>query len=57
MKKVMAGLAVRAMDLSIWAPVSQAATPEKNQFYTIHLVANSNIGDELLLFTCEKHSI
>ncbi|MBJ7985421.1 hypothetical protein [Bacillus cereus] len=53
----MAGLALGTMSLSIWAPVSQAATPEKNQYYTIHLTANSNIGNELLLFTCEKHSI
>ncbi|WP_181149568.1 hypothetical protein [Bacillus sp. MYb209] len=45
------------MGLSIWASVSQAATPEKNQYYTIHLAANLNIGDELLLLTCVKHSI
>ncbi|MBO1626276.1 hypothetical protein [Bacillus arachidis] len=53
----MAGLAVGAMGLSIWASVSQTATPEKNKYYTIHLAATSNIGDEILLFTCEKHSI
>ncbi|EEM14013.1 hypothetical protein [Bacillus pseudomycoides] len=53
----MAGLVVGAIGLSTWVPASQAATPEKNKYYTIHLEANSNIGDEILLFTCEKHSI
>jgi len=31
-KKVMAGLAVGAMSLSIWAPASQAAIPEKHKY-------------------------
>lgn len=42
-KKVMAGLGVGAMSLSIWAPTSEAATPEKNGYYSIHLAANSNL--------------
>ncbi|PEI85369.1 RICIN domain-containing protein [Bacillus pseudomycoides] len=42
-KKIMTGLAAGAMGLSIWAPSSLAATPEKNEYHTIHLAANSNI--------------
>ncbi|USL16640.1 RICIN domain-containing protein [Bacillus thuringiensis] len=42
-KKVMAGLGVGAMSLSIWAPSSEAAAPAKNEYHTIHLAANSNI--------------
>ncbi|PJN58445.1 toxin (plasmid) [Bacillus mycoides] len=42
-KKVMAGLGVGAMSLSIWAPSSQAAAPANNEYHTIHLAANSNI--------------
>ncbi|MGH1329155.1 RICIN domain-containing protein [Bacillus pretiosus] len=41
-KKIMAGLGVGAMSLSIWAPSSEAAAPEKNAYHTIHLAANSN---------------
>ncbi|WIY58879.1 RICIN domain-containing protein [Bacillus arachidis] len=40
-KKVMAGLLVGATSLSIWAPASHAATPEKNQYYNIKLKANT----------------
>lgn len=40
-KKVMAGLLVGATSLSIWAPASQAETPEKNQYYNIKLKANT----------------
>ncbi len=40
-KKVMAGLGVGAMSLSIWAPTSEAAAPEKNEYYSIHLAANT----------------
>ena len=39
-KKVMAGLLVGATSLSIWAPSSEAAAPEKNRYYSIHLKAN-----------------
>ncbi|PJN52682.1 RICIN domain-containing protein [Bacillus mycoides] len=41
-KKVMAGLGVGAMSLSIWAPASQAA-PTNNGYHTIHLAANATI--------------
>ncbi|QWH98156.1 RICIN domain-containing protein [Bacillus mycoides] len=41
-KKVMAGLGVGAMSLSIWAPVSEAA-PANNQYYSINLKANTNL--------------
>ncbi|PGM60818.1 toxin [Bacillus cereus] len=40
-KKVMTGLFAGAMALSIWAPASQAATPEKNGYYSIHLASNT----------------
>ncbi|CAH2466027.1 41.9 kDa insecticidal toxin [Bacillus mycoides KBAB4] len=40
-KKIMAGLAIGAMSLSIWAPASQAA-PVNNRYETIHLKANPN---------------
>ncbi|MEB9553148.1 hypothetical protein P4J22_27905 [Bacillus cereus] len=53
----MAGLVVGAIDLSIWVSVSQATNPEENKYYTIHLETNSNIGDEILLFTYEKYNI
>ncbi|MBE7104499.1 hypothetical protein FT637_16020 [Bacillus cereus] len=53
----MAGLAVEAMSLSIWTPVNPAATQEKNKYYTFHGAVNSNIGDEILLFTSEKLNI
>ncbi|PGW03179.1 toxin [Bacillus cereus] len=43
-KKVMAGLGVGAMSLSIWAPSSEAAAPENNRYYSIHLQANPNIA-------------
>lgn len=43
-KKVMTGLLVGATTLSIWAPSSQAATPEKNSYHSIHLTANQNIA-------------
>ncbi|MED1287614.1 RICIN domain-containing protein [Bacillus mycoides] len=43
-KKVMAGLGVGAMSLSIWAPSSEAAAPENNRYYSIHLKANNNIA-------------
>ncbi|MGH0544808.1 RICIN domain-containing protein [Bacillus cereus] len=43
-KKVMAGLAVGAMSLSIWAPASQAASPEKNRYYSIHLKSNPKLA-------------
>ncbi|MBJ8107732.1 MULTISPECIES: RICIN domain-containing protein [Bacillus cereus group] len=43
-KKVMAGLGVGAMSLSIWAPSSQAAAPANNEYHTIHLAANTNIA-------------
>ncbi|SDE18889.1 Insecticidal Crystal Toxin, P42 [Bacillus wiedmannii] len=39
-KKVMAGLLVGATSLSIWAPSSEAASPENNRYYTIQLNAN-----------------
>ncbi|CAI8924686.1 MULTISPECIES: hypothetical protein [Bacillus] len=42
-KKVMTGLAAGAMGLSIWAPSSEAAAPEKNEYHTIHLAANTNL--------------
>ncbi|WP_171904063.1 hypothetical protein [Bacillus mycoides] len=48
----MAGLALGTMSLSIWAPVSQTATQEKNKYFTFHWAVNSNIADEILLFTC-----
>ncbi|QPW46704.1 toxin [Bacillus thuringiensis] len=41
-KKVMTGLMVTAMSLSIWTPASQAAVPENNRYYTINLKANPN---------------
>lgn len=53
----MAGLAVGAMGLSIWTLVSQTGNLEKNKYFTIHQAANLNIDDEILLFTCEKHTI
>lgn len=53
----MAGIAVGAMGLSIWALVSQTATQEKNKYYTFHWTVNLNIGDEMLLFTCKKLNI
>ncbi|WP_265623363.1 hypothetical protein [Bacillus paramycoides] len=53
----MTGIAVGAMGLSIWALVSQTATQEKNKYYTIHWAVNSNIGDEILLFTFIKFYI
>ncbi|MGG0233714.1 RICIN domain-containing protein [Bacillus tropicus] len=40
-KKVIAGLLVGATSLSVWAPSSEAATLEKNQYYSIHL--NNNL--------------
>ncbi|AJA22341.1 TPA: RICIN domain-containing protein [Bacillus thuringiensis] len=40
-KKVITGLFVGAMALSIWAPESQAATPENNKYYNINLKANT----------------
>ncbi|MFB5253668.1 RICIN domain-containing protein [Bacillus mycoides] len=43
-KKVMAGLGVGAMSLSIWAPSSEAAAPENNRYYSIHLKANNNLA-------------
>ncbi|PEX85751.1 RICIN domain-containing protein [Bacillus cereus] len=43
-KKVMAGLLVGATSLSIWAPSSEAAAPEKNRYYSIHLQANKNLA-------------
>ncbi|MDM5189442.1 RICIN domain-containing protein [Bacillus sp. DX4.1] len=43
-KKVMAGLGVGAMSLSIWAPSSEAAAPANNEYHTIHLAANTNIA-------------
>ncbi|HDR7430870.1 TPA: RICIN domain-containing protein [Bacillus toyonensis] len=42
-KKVMAGLAVGAMSLSIWAPVSEAA-PDNNRYYSIHLKADPRLA-------------
>ncbi|MGY1465612.1 RICIN domain-containing protein (plasmid) [Bacillus toyonensis] len=42
-KKVMTGLLAGATSLSIWAPSSEAATPEKNSYYSIHLAANANL--------------
>lgn len=39
-KKVMTGLLVGATSLSIWAPSSEAATPENNRYYSIHLKSN-----------------
>ncbi|MGG0154355.1 MULTISPECIES: hypothetical protein [Bacillus] len=53
----MAGLAVGAMGLSIWTLVRQTGNLVKNKYFTIHWAANSNIADETLLFTCEKHTI
>ncbi|MEB8691794.1 RICIN domain-containing protein [Bacillus cereus] len=41
-KKVLSGLAAGVISLSIFAPASQAVTPEKNSYYTIHLAANAN---------------
>ncbi|PFE71526.1 toxin [Bacillus cereus] len=41
-KKVMAGLLVGATSLSIWAPASEAASPENNRYYSIHLESNKN---------------
>ncbi|HHP1053196.1 RICIN domain-containing protein [Bacillus cereus group sp. BfR-BA-01354] len=43
-KKVITGLFAGAIALSIWAPASQAATPEKNQYYSIRLKANQNLA-------------
>ncbi|EJV55146.1 MULTISPECIES: RICIN domain-containing protein [Bacillus cereus group] len=43
-KKVMAGLGVGAMSLSIWAPSSEAAAPANNEYHSIHLAANANIA-------------
>lgn len=40
-KKVITGLFAGAMALSIWAPASQAAVPEKNGYHTIHLASNT----------------
>ncbi|MEH7051417.1 RICIN domain-containing protein [Bacillus pseudomycoides] len=40
-KKVMAGLLVGATSLSIWAPASQAAAPENNRYYSLHLAADT----------------
>ncbi|PDZ74511.1 RICIN domain-containing protein [Bacillus pseudomycoides] len=40
-KKVMAGLLVGATSLSIWAPASQAAAPENNRYYSVHLAADT----------------
>lgn len=39
----MAGLAVGAMSLSIWAPVSEAA-PDNNRYYSIHLKADPRLA-------------
>ncbi len=36
----MAGLLVGATSLSIWAPSSEAASPENNRYYSVHLKAN-----------------
>ncbi|KEK20349.1 RICIN domain-containing protein [Bacillus gaemokensis] len=41
-KKVMTGLLVGALSLSIWTPAS-AAVPEKNRYYTIDLAANRSL--------------
>ncbi|PFI17293.1 RICIN domain-containing protein [Bacillus cereus] len=43
-KKVMAGLLVGATSLSIWAPASQAETPEKNKYYSIYSKVNSTLA-------------
>ncbi|PDX99426.1 RICIN domain-containing protein [Bacillus pseudomycoides] len=40
-KKVITGLFAGTMALSIGAPASQAATPEKNGYYSIHLASNA----------------
>lgn len=40
-KKIMTSLFAGAMTLSIWAPSSQAAVPEKNGYHTIHLASNT----------------
>ncbi|PFZ05998.1 toxin [Bacillus pseudomycoides] len=40
-KKVMAGLLVGATSLSIWAPASQAAAPDNNRYYSVHLAADT----------------
>ncbi|MBE5107882.1 RICIN domain-containing protein [Bacillus thuringiensis] len=42
-KKTMTGLFAGAMALTIFAPASQAATPEKDRYYTINLKANQSI--------------
>lgn len=42
-KKVITGLFAGTMFLSVWAPTSQAATPEKNRYYSIKLKANQNL--------------
>ncbi|WP_165616042.1 hypothetical protein [Bacillus proteolyticus] len=39
------------------AGLAVAATQEKNKYYTYHWAVNSNIGDEILLFTSEKFNI
>ncbi|KMP80418.1 RICIN domain-containing protein [Bacillus pacificus] len=43
-KKTLAGLMAGALSLSIWAPASEAATPKKNQYYSIKLKANQNLA-------------
>jgi hypothetical protein len=42
-KKIMAGLMVGAVTISIWTPLSHAATPENNRYYSIHLKNNTNL--------------
>ncbi|WP_409193467.1 hypothetical protein [Bacillus cereus] len=46
-KKVMTGLLVGAMGLSIWVPISEAA-PQKDRYYTINLKANPNLAWDVL---------
>ncbi|MCR8842571.1 RICIN domain-containing protein [Paenibacillus sp. SC116] len=41
-KKALSLLMVGAMSLSFWAPVSEAAVPEKNQYYNVKLKADLN---------------
>ncbi|WP_369901436.1 RICIN domain-containing protein [Bacillus manliponensis] len=43
-KKVMAGLLVGATSLSICAPTSDAASLEKNRYYSVHLKSNLNLA-------------
>ncbi|PFS00110.1 toxin [Bacillus cereus] len=42
-KKVMAGLLVGATSLSIWAPTSDAASLEKNRYYSVHSKKDFNL--------------